>query len=201
MNGYDLLASIVASFTSLAWPIAIVACVYMFRQRLNEILHRLQLKHKDTEISFQIEAAKDEADRLPPATSADAEPPSEHGNLSETGVSPESLILRRWNELESAVRKAYASHEELNSAPRRRSTWSLMKDLESSWALNRAVLRTFEELRSIRNKLVHGGFDDVPTMQHAVDYSSLVDRVIASLEEMPSLDEMYAAAGVDRQKV
>ena len=66
MNGFGLIAAIVQSLASLAWPAALVAIVWLFRSRLEDLLPKLQARYKDLEISFRLEQAEKEAAALPP---------------------------------------------------------------------------------------------------------------------------------------
>jgi hypothetical protein len=47
VNGYGLTASIIQSIVSLAWPAAIVAIVWLFRDKLVDLLPLLRVKHKE----------------------------------------------------------------------------------------------------------------------------------------------------------
>lgn len=52
MDGFQFTSSIVSA---LAWPVALVLCVIVFRKKLTEILPNLKVKHKETELSFRKE--------------------------------------------------------------------------------------------------------------------------------------------------
>ena len=52
MNGYGVIAVIIQSVASLAWPAAFVFAVWLFRKELVGLLPLLRVKHKDWEASF-----------------------------------------------------------------------------------------------------------------------------------------------------
>jgi hypothetical protein len=55
MDWLQFISSIVQSLVSLAWPAAFVAAVWMFREKLIQLLPQLRAKYKDVEISFKLE--------------------------------------------------------------------------------------------------------------------------------------------------
>jgi hypothetical protein len=55
MDGYQFSAAIFQSIASLAWPAALVACVWLFREKLSTLLPLLRMKYKDLDVSFRFE--------------------------------------------------------------------------------------------------------------------------------------------------
>lgn len=79
----------------------------MFRQKLTDLLPHMRLKHKDTEISFRLDKAEEEAASLPapPMETADAAPTPEEQDRFEqlANVSPRAAILELRVALEEAL--------------------------------------------------------------------------------------------------
>jgi hypothetical protein len=100
-NGHSLrplvlLASIIQSIASLAWPFALVVAVWLFREKIAELLPRFRAKYKDLEVSFRLDQAEKEAAGLPPApASPEATPTQEEKNkfVQIAEISPRAAIL------------------------------------------------------------------------------------------------------------
>jgi hypothetical protein len=96
MDGYQLFASLFQSLVSLAWPIALVLCVWLFREKLNVLLPRLRVKYGDVEASFLLDQAeKDAAELPPPSTSPETTQPTpeERGRFEKlAAISPRAAI-------------------------------------------------------------------------------------------------------------
>ena len=110
MNGYGLLAVVIQSVAGLAWPAAFVLAVYLFREKLTELLPRLRVKHKDWEASFRLDQAEKEAAQLPPGPDVlpEALPtPEEKDRFGQIAkLSPSAAILEIRRELELQLRAA-----------------------------------------------------------------------------------------------
>lgn len=65
MNLYQFIAAMFGSLMSAAWPAAFVFAVWLFRERLTELLPLLRLKHKDWQISFGLDKAEEDVKRIP----------------------------------------------------------------------------------------------------------------------------------------
>jgi hypothetical protein len=75
MDGFQFFASLFSSLVSRAWPVAIFGCVWLFRERLAELLPLLRLKHKDWELSLLLDQAEKEAAKIAPTDAAQRPPP------------------------------------------------------------------------------------------------------------------------------
>ncbi|MBU1313598.1 MAG: hypothetical protein KJ947_11540 [Alphaproteobacteria bacterium] len=196
MNGYDLAASLFQSLTSLAWPAAAAASVYFFRDRVSELLPRLHLKHKETEISFQIEAAKVEAQQLP-SPSGDTPVPADEERqklLNLARISPKGAILAAWSDFEVRLRDLAKSHHELGDFTSKTSALTIMRGFRSSGQIGSPIFQLFNDLRTIRNQTAHEDFPDGINVEDAVEFQRLTERVLQAVEEVPSQDEKDAAA-------
>src|SRR5436305_1642698 len=106
MDGYQFIASVLQSLVSLAWPVGLVVCVWMFRDKLKEILPLLRMKYKDFDVNFRLENAERVALQIPkPPPSPDTEPtPEEKSRFEKVAEhSPRAAILEKRAELEQAL--------------------------------------------------------------------------------------------------
>jgi chromatin segregation and condensation protein Rec8/ScpA/Scc1 (kleisin family) len=111
MDWLQFISSIVQSLVSLAWPAALVVAVWLFREKLTELLPQLRAKYKDVEISFKLDQAEKEAARLPaPEKPSEATPEEETRFEQLASVSPRAAIQEMRRELEYAVSNVAVQH-------------------------------------------------------------------------------------------
>ena len=114
MNGYGLTAAIVTAMASLGWPLAVFGAIWLFRDKILELLPSLQLKYKDAEFSFRLAKAEKEAAALPPPPPSDpeSEPTQEEvSSFEETARrSPRAAILEMRAELDETLRNFVVRH-------------------------------------------------------------------------------------------
>jgi hypothetical protein len=181
MNGYQFIASMVQSIVSLAWPIAIFACVWLFRQRLQTLLPLLRVKHKDWEASFRLDQAEKEAAELPPTPATpEAEPtPEEKDKFQKlVEISPRAAILEQRAEIEDALEMlAKTADEELGGT---RSLLQLTRKLRSLDIIDPTTSAILDDLRVIGNNAAHR-LDTEFTSDEAQRYRRLANNVINRL--------------------
>lgn len=108
MDWLQFTSSIVQSVVSLAWPAAFVAAVWLFREKLTELLPQLRARYKDVEVSFRLDQAEKEAAQLPPPPPG-AEPakasPEELSKFEKlVAISPRAAILDLRSSIEESIR-------------------------------------------------------------------------------------------------
>ena len=107
MDGYQFSASLFQSLTSLAWPAALIVCVWLFRAQLAGLLPNLKVKHKDWEISFRLNEAEKAAANLPAASDSQEPPPPTPEEKSRfyqiAKISPRAAILEMRATLDDGV--------------------------------------------------------------------------------------------------
>lgn len=186
MNGYDFTASIVQSIASLAWPAAMVWIVYLFREKLREILPLLRLKHNDTEVSFQLKEAADLAEALP-APPAGA-PPEEDVRPTERSVhlaemSPRAAIIDAYAAVESEITKmANERGMKINHLPAHR----IMTALSAANAVDSVSFRLFLDLHQVRNRAIHEQGSYEISLDDALKFQDLAARLVKSLQARPA---------------
>lgn len=179
MNYLDFFASLFASATSLAWPGAIVAAVWIFRGELRPLLPRLQLKHKETEITFRLSEAERTVEQLP-RKDLDVPPPTpeEISRFDKIAhISPRAAILEIRAELESAV---YGLAES-SGDPRKLPFGNMIRLLRENELVDPGTSALLDDLRVLGNRAAHGPIQDF-SVEDARRYKAIADRVMDSLQ-------------------
>jgi hypothetical protein len=181
MNWLEFVASIFKSLTSLAWPAAMVICVFMFRGRIRELLPFLRLKHKDLEASFGLERAEQEAKLLPAPLDQAAEPtPEEKKRFDEIArLSPRAAIIELRATLDNAVRSLATSAEFSNSQTA--NLPNLIRQLRAKEKIDPPTSALLDDLRIFGNAAAHDHEREF-TFEDAKRYRDLIDRALASIE-------------------
>jgi hypothetical protein len=198
LNGYGLTAELVKAIAGLAWPIAFVIAVWMFRERLTELLPRLWVKHKDWEASFRLDQAEKEAAQLTRETSFKAEEPTpeERSKFEQVAErSPVAAILEKRAELEQAVKELARTVEP--DAQQHLNIASAIRTLRRLDAVQPAVSALLDDLRVIGNKAAHASDQSQYAKEDAIRFGDLADMAIAflngaswELASPPALDEL-----------
>lgn len=206
-----VLSFIASMMGSIAWPVAAIIVVFLFRRALNQLLLSLnRLKYKDFEFEFkEPEFKKDLAEvekalkpisplALPPeSTSRMAHDQLYFQKLAET--SPRAALLEAWLPFEIAASRIGA---ELGvSQPGRQIQMNqLINGLEREGMLNVHEANAIIRLRVIRNNVVHSDSDDIsPTS--IVEYTSLLQNVTKSMERRINVIEAIIKEVIESGKV
>jgi hypothetical protein len=176
MNFWEFLASVIGS---IAWPTAIVVSVWMFREKLGELMPLLRLKYKDFEASFKLDQAEKEAATLPPAP-ADALPTKEEKDKFQqlAELSPQAAIVEVRRDIEETLRKFAKSHNLTSSTPN--SAASLIRLLRQHDLIDHSSANVLDTLRGIGNQAAHSNSSDY-SIEDALRYKELADLVLAQL--------------------
>lgn len=181
MDGYQFIASLFQSVVSLAWPAAVVACVWLFRERLSALLPLLRMKYKDLDVSFRLDQAEKEAALLPPSPDvAESKPtPEEKSKFEQIAeISPRAAILEVRTDIEAAVRSLAESTKLLTSKVQ--STLGLTRLLRSREVIDAQTSALLDDLRVLGNNAAHRA-DTEFTKDEALRFRSLADQAIARL--------------------
>src|SRR6185312_8874221 len=95
MDGYQFTAAIFQSIVSLAWPAALVAAVWIFKDKITELLPLLRFKYKDFDVSFRLDEAEKEAEALPDQALSEPTPEEADKFALLVGISPRAAIMDR----------------------------------------------------------------------------------------------------------
>ncbi|MER8532101.1 DUF4145 domain-containing protein [Mesorhizobium sp. M1005] len=179
MNYLDFIAALFASITSLAWPAALVAAVWIFRGELRPLLPRLHLKHKDTEITFRLSEAEKTVEHLPRSNLEIPPPTPEEISRFEkiAQISPRAAILEIRAELDSAVYGLAESSGE----PRKLPFGNMIRLLRDHEILDSGTSALLDDLRVLGNRAAHETSHDF-SVDDARRYKAIADRVMGSLQ-------------------
>lgn len=181
MNGYQFVASIVQSIVALAWPLAVIVCVWLFRAQLAALLPSLRVKHRDWEIAFRLSEAENEAANLAAGTDASEAPPTpeEKSRFQQIAkLAPRAAILEMRATLEEAVRSFARAVGMADANPYGYA--SLVRTLRKNDLIDARTSALLDDLRVIGNSAVHNQSD--PTEQDALRFGELAERLISQLE-------------------
>jgi Domain of unknown function (DUF4145) len=183
MNLYGLIASVVQSVASLAWPAAVVIAVWMFREKIGKLLPLIHVKHSNWEASFRLDEAEKEAAALP----APAQPvPEAIPTREETErfnqlvkISPRGAIVELRAELDEAVRNA-AARFGMEKSGVGSSMVVAIRQLRNSNIIDGHTSAILDDLRNVGNTAVHSTSTDF-TESDALRYKKLANQVITRL--------------------
>lgn len=178
MDGYQFAASIVQSIVSLAWPVAIVACVWLFRERIGALLPLLRVKHADWEMSFRLDKAEKEAEALSPTAEVAPPTPEENSRFDQIAtLSPRAAILESRAGLEEAVR-GFANSVGMSDA---RPLGVIIRDLRKNELIDHHTSAILDDLRVVGNTAAHST-DKEFSLDEARRVRDLAERVIKQLQ-------------------
>lgn len=181
MDGYQFIAAIFQSLISLAWPAALVVCVWLFREKLNTLLPLLRMKYKDLDISFRLDEAEKEAAKIPPTPpSPDLEPTPEEKTRFEqlAKISPRAAIVEIRSELEEAIKGVLQRRGRFLDKPV--TLLTATRILRGEKVIDEATSALLDDLRAIGNDAVHNTNRDFTT-DDALRVRKLADQVIQHL--------------------
>ena len=183
MGWLDFIASIFGSLVKLGWPATIAFSVWLFRNKIEELLPYLRIKYKDIDVSLA--RAEQTAAALPPPPPpppdvVEVEHKEEENFRFErfAEYSPRGAIAAMRIEVESAVRDLYQSLPNTEAlAGRKPSMAEMTRLLRKSQKLSSGTLLLLDEIRLIGNQAVHG--EGVVTTDDALRYRELAHQAIS----------------------
>ena len=181
MDGFQFFASLFQSLVSLAWPLALVTCAWLFREKIAELLPRMRAKYKDLEISFLLDEAEKVAVKLEPPAEPKS-PTTEEDNRFESiaNINPRAAMMSLRYELEDAVRRfadaVGMNRASVRSARRPNSLGEYTRLLRQNELIDVPTANVLDDLRAIGNAAAHS--EDEPTTEDAMRFHSLAARLI-----------------------
>jgi hypothetical protein len=174
MDSYQFAASIFQSVVSLAWPVAIIIVVLLFREKLVSLLPFAMFKYKDLELRFE-EAAKEAAKLKDKPVTPETEPTPEELRKFEfmAKLAPRGAMLEVRANLEEAVRE-YAQARGLIITPYTNYS-QLIRQLRNNGLIDENSSALLDDLRAIGNAAAHN--QSAPTEEDALRYRALAEQV------------------------
>lgn len=168
--------------SSMAWPTAAVAGVYVLRSSLAGVFNRLTgVDWNALHIDFQRDLAEAQAltidDPLRSLPLTDQEVPVEerHYLLKLAELSPRALVTEAWAPVEAAAKHALASISPSRGKLPRASAL-IGQALADAGLLSESEFEIFTLLRNMRNRVSHEP-DSVITADEALQYAVLADHL------------------------
>ena len=195
MDRYTFTAEIIKAIASMiaafALPLALIICVWLFKEKLGMLLLLFRVKHRDWEAAFRWDKAEAEAKKLPSAPfDPDIQPtPEEESRFAQiANTSPREAILEVATQLEEAVR-SYASVNGFAHYSRRYAL--LIRLLRSKRLIDANTSALLDDLQNIGNAAAHNLSD--PTESEAVRYKKLAEQLIRHFDGLAGVTKMIAA--------
>jgi len=195
LDHYAFIVEIVKALTSMiaafALPVALIVCVWLFKEKLGMLLLMFQVRHKDWEASFRWDKAEAAVKRLPTAPyDPDMQPtPEEKSRFEQIArISPREAVLEVATQLEEAVR-SYASANGFAHYSRRYAL--LIRLLRSKRLIDANTSALLDDLQNIGTAAAHDLSD--PTEVEAVRYKKLSDQLIRHFDGLSGVAKMIAS--------
>lgn len=182
MNTEQFVASLV---NSLAWPVAVVVIVLLFREQLGKLLDaplkRLKAGPSGVELEF---------DRILSEAAAQVEPPpqlepareSATADLADVAaLSPAAAVLDGFARVEEKLRARLRDAGDPR-ADEQRGAIALTRYAGQKQLISPETVEAIRGLAVLRNLAAHGGATDV-TPDRAAGFLALVDAVIFTIEQ------------------
>ncbi len=183
MDILQFIASIVSSLVALAWPAAFAFAVWLFREKIDELLPHFHVKHSDWEASFRLDQAEKEAQDLPPVPDDPAAlpTPEEEERFSQLAkLSPRSAII----ELRIGVERALGDlmeRRDHSAAGKKHSILAMTRLLRSDGVIDHPTSAMIDDLRVVGNTAVHERSGGLMSERDALRYRKLANEIIGRL--------------------
>lgn len=192
MSWLEFIATMFESLMSVAWPVAVVLSVWLFRREIGPLLPHMRLKHKETEISFRLDEAERVVNQLPPpADEVALAPPEEISHFEKIArLSPRAALMEMRREVETVLNReadrmpALPWKKNVVGATPHHSPRQILRVLRSKNAIDSTAANLFEDVLAIGNIAAH---DDATTFtfEDAMRYRNVVDQAMRFLEIPP----------------
>jgi len=179
----DILTFIAEIIKAVAWPVAVVLIMLVFRQQLSALLSRIRKgKFGSAEFEFEQEVETLSEQVAPPQLSS---PNVDTSTVSLVAANPRGAIFAAWNGIESAVHRLAFKLQISNSATSR-SVAAMVREIEQKGKLAPGDVSLFNNLRMLRNQAAHES-DFSPTPDSVVLFQRLAlglkERLESALNE------------------
>jgi hypothetical protein len=180
----DWLQFFASLITSLAWPVTLLAAVFMLRSNIGALFPYIErLKYKDFEVEFR-KALEETAEKSRTALhgiemeAVGIAPRDRLYSLAE--ISPRSAILEAWLQVETVAAEVLLARDPSFSTKTAMAPLRLGEALNRKEIINGAQLEIFHRLRDLRNKAVHVG-DAVFKPDEVAEYISLATALTSQI--------------------
>ena len=177
-----ILDSLVPLVDALAWPLVALALALIFRKplvALIPLIERIKFPGGEVNLRKRLEETRSQAERTLPFQ----EPPSIDERIQDIAETyPRGAVIESWLLIERELTDMAESLGAPMSPPRRRSPGQVAQELVAAGLLDDSVLRIVNDLRTIRNSVVHSNRIS-PSRDDAREYATMAARVVAAIRE------------------
>jgi hypothetical protein len=189
MDWLTFFSSVIGSLVKIAWPAAVFGAVWIFRDKIEDLLPLLKLKYKDLDVSFRFDEAAKEAARLTIVESGESEPtPEEKSKFEELAeISPNAAILEYRGEIETLLQDIIdtklpqqTSANVSKSSYRSRSMGEMTRILRNNNIIDSNTSALLDNLRAIGNQAAHRVV--VFNRDDALKFRDLAEKTMSTLK-------------------
>ena len=182
----DFLTFIASLVGAIAWPIAIVVIMLVYRKELKALVPLIRkLKAGPLEAEFEREVKAIEAESAGSVVLEPTEELKRHQQMlwGLADINPRSAILEAWLGVESAVRKAALQKIETSPPPDVSSPLRTFRDLLHYGIVTNEDAALFHDLRGLRNQAAHLQ-DFNPSKESVRNYINLASQLEIRLSKI-----------------
>jgi len=180
-NIYSVWVAIIQLLGALAWPTALIVAICLFKKDLQRLLPLARFKYGDSEVSFRLEQAEEDAAALLAQRQRPEEPrtPEEIERFEKIAeISPRAAILEKRRALEEAVIKRVAE-EPGQPSGKNLPMSAAVRTLRKLGKIDTHTSAILDDLIAVGNAAAHRA--DGFTKQEAERYQKLADQAISFL--------------------
>lgn len=182
MDNLTFIASIIKS---LAWPVAAVVVVLLFKDEIVKIapfIKRLKAGPVEAEFERDIRQLKESAPMQPDLSSVRVTDTASKMFLFNLAMlHPRSAVLESWVRLEAAARAALPQPTKAGSMTSYLPAARLAEPLVQAEVINQSQVTLYHELRRLRNEVAHA-IGPEPTQESVRSYIELASVLQSQLE-------------------
>jgi hypothetical protein len=187
----DIFTFLTSIFASAAWPVTALVMVLLLRRPLTEILleiRKLKWGGLEAEFGSELGQARELIDREPgkePFSLLNDKFPQKSRDflLKLAELSPRSVILEAWRDVDVAAVKALERHRLLPNSQRLPNTGVAVQTLLDAHLIDDAEFQVFAILRNLRNRAAHDSRFEL-TKEEAIEYAIMAERLARTLETL-----------------
>lgn len=177
----------------LIWPFTLLALVWWGRKPLQKLMPFVEsVKHRDTEIKFrqQLDQVKEDVGEKALAEDADTGDMETLYKLVE--ISPQSAIIESWKKVEGAARRKIIQLVP-EGREREQASHRPLDHLHYTGALIPSTIRAVEEMRNLRNKVVHSEGRSI-SKEATIEYANLARAIAHQIDGITNLPKVKLTA-------
>ena len=168
---------------ALAWPIALLVVVMMFRERLREMIPFLKKLSFPGGVAAEFESKLEKLERAEDVAAGDGSRRKIELPLDETAlrVNPTGVVMEKWKDVETAARALLSRNGGNRLVALMVNSVELQKQLARQGHINAEQTAWFSELRTLRNMAAHSRV--AISEEQVARYVALADQLIGSIAE------------------